>query len=40
MMSPNIFQKKWVIGLLLVILLSVMGVGCSTTVKERQQGQP
>jgi len=39
-MSPNIFQKKWVIGLLLVILLSVMGVGCSTTVKERQQGQP
>jgi hypothetical protein len=39
-MSPNIFQKEWVIGLLLVILLSVIGVGCSTTVKERQQGQP
>ena len=39
-MSPNIFQRKWVIGLLLVILLSVIGVGCSTTVKERQQGQP
>ena len=39
-MSPSIFQKKWVIGLLLVIVLGVIGVGCSTTVKERQQGQP
>jgi len=39
-MSPNIFQRKLVIGLLLVIILSVIWVGCSTTVKERQQGQP
>jgi hypothetical protein len=39
-MSPNIFQRKSVIGLLLVIILSVIWMGCSTTVKERQQGQP
>ena len=39
-MSPNIFQRKSVIGLLLVIILSVAWMGCSTTVKERQQGQP
>ena len=39
-MNAKIFQRKLVIGLLLVILLSVIGAGCSTTVKERQQGQP
>jgi len=39
-MSPNIFQRKSVIALLLVILLGVAWMGCSTTVKERQQGQP
>jgi hypothetical protein len=39
-MSPNIFQRKSVIGLLLVIILSVIWMGCSTTVKERQKGQP
>ncbi len=39
-MSPNIFQRKSVIGLLLVIILSVIWMGCSTTVKERQQGKP
>ncbi len=38
-MNPNIFGRKSVIALLLVICL--VGVwGCSTTVKERQQGQP
>src|SRR4030043_1466586 len=39
-MSPNVFQRKSVIGLLLVIILGVAWMGCSTTVKERQQGQP
>jgi len=39
-MEPNIFQRKSVIGLLLVIILSVIWMGCSTTVKERQKGQP
>jgi hypothetical protein len=39
-MSPNIFQRKSVIGLLWVIILSVIWMGCSTTVKERQQGKP
>jgi hypothetical protein len=39
-MNPNIFGKKSVIALLLVVLLGVAGMGCSTTVKERQQGQP
>ena len=39
-MSPNIFRKKSVIALMLIILLGVVWMGCSTTVKERQQGQP
>jgi hypothetical protein len=34
------FQRKSLIALLWVILLSVGWVGCSTTVKQRQQGQP
>lgn len=38
-MRQNIFQKKSVIALLLVIFLGVAWSGCSTTVKERQPGQ-
>jgi hypothetical protein len=38
-MNPNIFRRKGVIALLLVILLGVVWMGCSTTVKERQPGQ-
>jgi len=39
-MEQIIFQKKSVIALVLVIILSAAWLGCSTTVKERQQGQP
>jgi len=39
-MGQNMFQRKSVIALVLVILLGVAWMGCSTTVKERQQGQP
>jgi hypothetical protein len=39
-MGRMIFQKKSMIALLLLILLSVAWTGCSTTVKERQPGQP
>jgi len=39
-MGRIIFQTKSLIALLLVILLSVGWMGCSTTVKDRQQGQP
>jgi hypothetical protein len=39
-MGRMIFQKKSIIALLLLILLGVAWTGCSTTVKERQQGQP
>jgi hypothetical protein len=39
-MSPNIFQRRSFIALLLVVLLGGVWMGCSTTVKERQQGQP
>jgi len=39
-MGEIIFQKRSVIALLLVIFLGVAWTGCSTTVKERQQGQP
>ena len=39
-MNPNIFKRKSVIALLLAILLGMLWTGCSTTVKERQQGQP
>jgi hypothetical protein len=40
MMNANIFHRKLVTGLLFVFILGVIGMGCSTTVKERQQGQP
>jgi len=39
-MNPNIFTRKSVIALLLVICFVGVWMGCSTTVKERQQGQP
>src|SRR3972149_4471874 len=39
-MSANIFQKKSVMAMFLAVLLAAVWMGCSTTVKERQQGQP
>jgi hypothetical protein len=39
-MKENIFQWKSVMALLLVVLLGGAWMGCSTTVKERQEGQP
>jgi hypothetical protein len=39
-MIANIFQKKSVMAMLLVVLLGMAWMGCTTTVKERQQGQP
>jgi len=39
-MGPVIFRKRSVMALLLVILLGMAWTGCSTTVKERQSGQP
>ena len=38
-MGKNIFQKKSLLALLLVIFISMTWAGCSTTVKERQSGQ-
>jgi len=39
-MGQTIFQRKSVIALMLIIFLGVAWTGCSTTVQERQQGQP
>lgn len=39
-MRRIILKRKSIISLLLVTILSVAWVGCTTTVKERQQGQP
>lgn len=39
-MNPNIFGRKSVIALLLIICFVGVGMGCTTTVQERQQGQP
>jgi len=39
-MSPTIFGRQSVITFLLVIFLGLSWTGCSTTVKERQSGQP
>jgi len=39
-MSANIFQRKSVTAMFLVVLLGVAWMGCTATVKERQQGQP
>ena len=38
-MIQNIFKKKSVIVLLLVVLSGMVWMSCSTTVRERQQGQ-
>ncbi len=35
-----ISQRTSIIVLWLLVVLSVTGMGCSTTVKQRQQGQP
>jgi len=34
------FRKKSIIALWLLMVLSMTWMGCSTTVKERQLGQP
>ncbi len=39
-MRTIIFQKKSIIVLGLLLVLGMTWVGCSTTVKQRQQGQP
>jgi hypothetical protein len=39
-MRKNIFQKRSALVLLLVIFIGMAWTGCSTTVKERQSGQP
>ena len=39
-MGKNIFQKKSALALLFVIFIGMAWTGCSTTVKERQSGQP
>ncbi len=39
-MRQNILHWKSVMALLLVALLGGVWMGCSTTVKERQEGQP
>ena len=39
-MNASIFRKKPVMAMFLVVLLGTVWLGCSTTVKERQQGQP
>jgi hypothetical protein len=39
-MNASIFRKKLILALFLVVLCGAGALGCSTTVKERQQGQP
>ena len=39
-MIANIFQKKSVMAMSLVVLLGVAWAGCATTATEQQQGQP
>jgi len=39
-MGQNIFRKNSSIALWLLIILAATWMGCSTTVKERQEGQP
>ncbi len=39
-MSPNTFQRRSFIALFLIIFLGLSWAGCSTTVKEKQSGQP
>jgi hypothetical protein len=39
-MRQNIFEKGSVLALLFILLSGLAWQGCSTTVRERQQGQP
>lgn len=39
-MGKILFQKKSMIVLWVLVVLGLTGMGCSTTVKQRQQGQP
>jgi hypothetical protein len=39
-MGQIIFKRRSVLGLLSVIFLGLVLIGCTTTVKERQSGQP
>jgi hypothetical protein len=39
-MRKEVVRKRWVIALSLIIFLGILWTGCSTTVKERQEGQP
>jgi hypothetical protein len=39
-MRQTIFRTKWIVAFVLTIFLSVAWTGCSTSVKERQEGQP
>ncbi len=39
-MGQTIFQRKSIFVLSLLLVLSLTWMGCSTTVKQRQQGQP
>ena len=39
-MRKSIFQRKWVVAFVLSTFLGVAWTGCSTSVKEQQQGQP
>jgi hypothetical protein len=39
-MSASIFRRKPAMAMFLVLFLGMVWLGCSTTVKERQQGQP
>jgi len=39
-MNPDILGRKSVIAVLLVICFMGVWMGCATTVKERQEGQP
>ena len=39
-MSASIFWRKPVMAMFLVLFLGTVWLGCSTTVKERQEGQP
>jgi hypothetical protein len=39
-MEKIFFQRKPIIALSMLILFSLAWMGCSTTVRERQPGQP
>ena len=39
-MGKILFQRKSIIVLWVLVVFSLTGMGCSTTVKQRQQGQP